>query len=174
MSLKELTADKHTTAENTPFMKTVIAGNISKEAWADFTYQKQLIYNAIEGAAGSLGITRDLPDVQRCHYLFLDFREMGVEGIKYRQEAIDYYNYILSIAKDHDKVLAHLYVWHMGDLFGGQMIKKVVQAPHRALDFKDPDALRTAFRSKLDDKLGEEANVAFDWAIKLMNSYDNL
>ena len=153
-------------------MKTVIAGNISKELWADFTYQKQLVYNAIEGAAGALGITKDLPDVQRCFYLAEDFREMNVDGIKYRQEAIDYYHYILSIAKDHDKVLAHLYVWHMGDLFGGQMIKTIVDAPHRALDFKDAGALRTAFRAKLDDRLGDEANVAFDWAIKLMNSYD--
>jgi len=172
MSLKELTSAKHTEAENTPFMKTVIAGNISKEAWADFTHQKSLIYNAIEGAAGALGITKDLPDVQRCHYLCMDFLEMNVPDVKYRQEAIDYYHYILSIAKDHDKILAHLYVWHMGDLFGGQMIKTIVDAPHRALDFKDAGTLRTAFRSKLDDRLGDEANVAFDWAIKLMNSYD--
>ena len=60
----------------------------------------------------------------------------------------------------------------MGDLFGGQMIKKIVQAPHRALEFKDPQTLMTNLRAKLDDRLGEEANIAFDWAIKLMDSYE--
>jgi hypothetical protein len=52
------------------------------------------------------------------------------------------------------------------------MIKKVVKAPHRALDFKDPQTLMVNLRAKLDDSLGEEANVAFDWAIKILQSYE--
>jgi heme oxygenase len=60
----------------------------------------------------------------------------------------------------------------MGDLFGGQMIKQIVKQPHRALDFKDPGTLMTNLRAKIDDRLGDEANVAFDWAIKIMESYD--
>jgi heme oxygenase len=171
MSLKELTADKHRAAEDTAFMKAVIDGTISKNLWADFTYQKQLIYNVIEGMAGSKGLLNDLPDIRRAHYLYMDYQEMNVPDIKFRQTAIDYHNYILSLT-DQDKILAHLYVWHMGDLFGGQMIKKIVKQPHRALDFKDPGTLMTNLRAKIDDRLGDEANVAFDWAIKIMESYD--
>jgi heme oxygenase len=173
MSLKELTADKHAAAENTAFMKSVFAKTMPLDTWADFTIQKQLIYNAIEGMAGSKGLLNDLPDIRRAHYLYMDYQEMneGKEAKSFRQVAIDYHNYILALT-DTDKILAHLYVWHMGDLFGGQMIKKIVQAPHRALEFKDPQTLMTNLRAKLDDRLGEEANIAFDWAIKLMDSYE--
>jgi heme oxygenase len=62
----------------------------------------------------------------------------------------------------------------MGDLFGGQMIKKILDyVPHRNLEFKDVDGLKTAIRSVLAGDLGEEANGAFDWAIKIMHTYDN-
>ena len=62
----------------------------------------------------------------------------------------------------------------MGDLFGGQMIKKILDyVPHRNLEFKDVDGLKTAIRTKLTDDLGDEANVAFDWAIKIMHTYDS-
>jgi len=86
---------------------------------------------------------------------------------------IDYYNYILSINQDPNKIMAHLYVWHMGDMFGGQMIKKIVPGPHRNLEFEDANTLKTNIRAKLDDSMGDEANVAFEWAIKIMESYNN-
>jgi len=68
--------------------------------------------------------------------------------------------------------MAHLYVWHMGDMFGGQMIKKVVPGSHRNLEFQDIPTLMTNIRAKLDDSMADEANVAFDWAIKMMRGYD--
>jgi heme oxygenase len=174
MSLKDLTKDKHTAAEATAFMKSVFDGTLDMDKWADFTYQKSLIYNGIEGSAGACGLLSDLPDIRRAFYLYQDYSEMtnGVMPHKYRQETIDYYHYIRSLYPDKQRLLAHLYVWHMGDLFGGQMIKKVVKAPHRALDFKDPQTLMVNLRAKLDDSLGDEANVAFDWAIKILQSYE--
>lgn len=174
MSLKDATKDKHTAAEATGFMKSVFDGTLDMDKWADFTHQKSLIYNGIEGSAGACGLLADLPDIQRAHYLYLDYKEMtnGQMHHPYRQVAIDYYHYIKSLYPDKQRVLAHLYVWHMGDLFGGQMIKKVIKAPHRALDFKDPATLMTNLRGKLDNSLADEANVAFDWAIKLLQSYE--
>lgn len=174
MSLKELTAENHAKAEGTAFMKSVFDGTMDMDKWADFTHQKCLIYNAIEGTAGACGLLEDLPDIRRAHYLYQDCQEMKPgHNIAYRQTAIDYHTYILQLMPDEKKVLAHLYVWHLGDLYGGQMIKKIVNAPHRALDFKDTPTLMTNFRAKLDDSLADEANVAFEWAIKLMESYDS-
>jgi heme oxygenase len=69
--------------------------------------------------------------------------------------------------------MAHLYVWHMGDLYGGQMIKRLIPGSHLALDFENKDQLISAFRSKLDDSMADEANSAFDWAIKLLQEYDS-
>lgn len=174
MSLKELTFEKHQAAENTPFMKSLFARKLPLDLWADFTYQKSLIYNGIEGVAGACGILKDLPDIQRAHYLYLDYMDLinGKMRHPYRQVTIDYYKYILSIFPNTERITAHLYVWHMGDLFGGQMIKKITQPPHRALDFKNPDQLKLNIRAKLKDEMAAEANIAFDWAIKILNDYN--
>ena len=91
---------------------------------------------------------------------------------EFRQSAYDYYKYIMALPKG--AVLAHLYVWHMGDLYGGQMIKRVLpNIPHESLDFVDADLLKERLRAKLTDDLGDEANVAFDWAIRLLKEYDD-
>ena len=174
MSLKELTAEKHKLAESTPFMKAVFAKTLPQELWIDWTYQKWLFYGAIEGAAGANRLLVDLPDIRRAFYLFMDYNEMNTDGKKhqFRPVVIDYYNYLISISKDPDKVMAHLYTWHMGDMFGGQMIKQIVPGSHRNLEFEDARTLMTNIRSKLDDSMGDEANVAFDWAIRMTASYE--
>jgi heme oxygenase len=175
MSLKELTAEKHQAAETTPFMKAVFAKTLPADVWADWTYQKWLFYGAIEGAAGANRLLGDLPDLRRTFYLAMDYAEMNKDNPRhqFRPIVIEYYNYLLSIANDPNKIMAHLYTWHMGDMFGGQMIKKIVDAPHRNLEFADARTLMTNVRAKLDDSMGEEANVAFDWAIRMMRDYDS-
>ena len=175
MSLKDLTSAKHAEAESTPFMKAVFAKTLPFDLWVDWTYQKWLFYGAIEGAAGANRLLNDLPDLRRAFYLFMDYNEMNTERKKheFRPIAVDYYRYIISIANDPNKIMAHLYTWHMGDMFGGQMIKKIVPGAHRNLEFEDTKTLVTNIRAKLDDSMGDEANVAFDWAIRMMRDYDN-
>jgi len=175
MSLKELTWESHQKAEETPFMKAVFAKAMPEDLWIDWTYQKWLFYGAIEGAAGANRLLGDLPDLRRAFYLFMDYNEMNTEKKKheFRPIVIDYYNYIISIANDPNKVMAHLYTWHMGDMFGGQMIKKIVPGSHRNLEFRDTETLKTNIRSKLDDSMADEANIAFDWAIRMMREYDS-
>jgi heme oxygenase len=175
MSLKELTAEKHQEAETTPFMKAVFAKTLPRDIWADWTLQKSLFYGAIEGAAGANRLLGDLPDLRRAFYLAMDYAEMNGDNPRheFRPIVIEYYNYLLSISKDPNKIMAHLYTWHMGDMFGGQMIKKIVPGPHRNLEFEDIKTLMTNIRAKLDDSMGDEANVAFDWAIRMMRDYDS-
>jgi heme oxygenase len=175
MSLKELTAEKHQEAESTPFMKAVFAKTLPQDLWIDWTYQKWLFYGAIEGAAGANRLLGDLPDLRRAFYLAMDYAEMNGNNPRheFRPIVVDYYNYILSINKDPNKIMAHLYTWHMGDMFGGQMIKKIVPGAHRNLEFEDARTLMTNIRAKLDDSMGDEANVAFDWAIRMMRDYDS-
>ena len=174
MALKDLTAEKHQAAESTPFMKAVFARTLPFNLWVDWTYQKWLFYGAIEGVAGSQGLLRDLPDIQRTFYIFSDWQEIRDLEVQYsfRETSLDYYRYILSI-NDRDKIMAHVYTWHMGDLFGGQMIKKIVPGSHRSLDFKNADNLKTIIRTKLNDDMADEANIAFDWAIRMMRDYDS-
>lgn len=174
MSLRELTAQSHARAENTQFMRRVFNKTMDLNTWADFTYQKCLFYNVIECAANTCGLVYDIKDILRTHLLYKDYLEMIKDGPRhnFRPSTIKYYQYIMSIANDSRKVLAHLYTWHMGDLYGGQMIKKIVDAPHNALEFTNKEELMTRLRAKLGDDLAEEANRAFDFAIKIMESYD--
>ena len=171
MSLKDLTKHKHTEAEQTPFMQAVIKGKMPADVWTNYTYNKMLCYSAIEAKSRAENLLVDLPDIERTYKLYQDVKEMvGDNTPDYKEPAIEYHRYILDLTPG--KVLAHLYVWHMGDLFGGQMIKKIMpNVPHRNLDFKDAEVLKMNIRSKLDDSLADEANGAFDWAIRIMNSY---
>lgn len=174
MSLKELTADKHKEAESTPFMKAVFAKTLPFDLWIDWTYQKMLFYHAIEGVAGASRLLGDLPDIHRAFYLYVDYTAMNLANKKYefRPTAIEYHKYILSIGFDQNKIMPHLYTWHMGDMFGGQMIKKIVPGSHRSLEFVDVKTLMTNIRAKLNDSMADEANLAFDWAIRMMKDYD--
>jgi heme oxygenase len=175
MSLKELTLDKHAEAESTKFMKAVFAKTLPFDLWVDWTLQKSLFYGTIEDFASANGLLDDLPDLRRESYLNMDYNAMNGDSPKhvFRPVVIEYNNYLLSISNDPNKIMAHLYTWHMGDMFGGQMIKKIVPGSHRNLEFADARTLMTNIRAKLDDGMGDEANVAFDWAIRMMRDYDN-
>lgn len=175
MSLKELTASSHAAAEDTKFMKAVFANKMPLNIWADFAYQKSLIYNAIEGGAAAVGLLDKMQDIRRTFLLWKDYTIMseGKNPASYNESTIEYYKYLMSLYPNKEKIAAHLYTWHMGDLHGGQMIKKVIPASHLSLEFKDRANLVTEMRSILDDSMADEANVAFEWAIRMMKEYDD-
>lgn len=174
MNLKEATKEKHKLAEETKFMQAIFKGKLPLELWYDYTYQRHLIYNAIEAVASSCGLLKDLPDIQRTFYLYNDIVEMFGNNSypRYKKTTVDYHRYILDLFPNSEKILAHLYVWHMGDMYGGQMIKKMIPGSHRSLTFKDTELLKNNLRAKLNDNMADEANIAFDWAIKLLNEYN--
>lgn len=170
MSLKELTAHKHHEAENTAFMQELIKGHIYPEVWTDFVYQKCVFYKTLECVAGAYcGLSR-LPDLHRTMPLFDDYQELS-KGQQYsiRSVTTDYHNYLLSLVPDSKRIMAHVYVWHMGDLFGGQMIKRLVPGTNRALEFNNRTELVAKIRELCTDDMADEACVAFDWAIRIMN-----
>ena len=172
MSLKELTADKHRAAETTQFMKAVFAKTLPRDHWVDFVYQKSLFYNTIETAATEQGLMSDIEPMRRAALLAQDYEKMNGGSREFKPAVLEYHNYIQTLT-DPTRIMAHLYTWHMGDLFGGQMIKKLVDGPHSSLDFLDPPVLIAAMRLKLSDDMAEEANIAFDWAIRILNEYDH-
>lgn len=175
MSLKELTAEKHRLAENTAFMKSVFDRSITPATWTDFLYQKWNIYNCIELKAKSHGLLNGLYGLVRGPMLYQDYennvREYRLGYSKPHPVVQDYNSYVDNL--NPDVVLAHVYTWHLGDIYGGQMIKKLAPGSHLSLEFGNPHQLAATLRTKLDDSLGDEANVAFDWAIKILETYDS-
>ena len=175
MSLKDLTQAKHAAAEGTKFMKAVFANKMTMAVWTDYTYQKQLWYKEIEQAAKNAGLLENLKGIERSELIKNDYREM-IAGTAtyntYKTVTKDYVLYLKSLT-DAKHILAHLYTWHMGDMFGGQMIKKIINAPHTHLEFENTKELIAVMRPMLTDDIADEANVAFDWAIKILGEYDD-
>lgn len=179
MSLREITKDLHHEAETTKFAKLLLSGKITKEDYANYLYQLLLIYNAIELGNKVEGNLDRLPDIERTHAIYQDFIDLAGTDHNYKwlPVTLEYYNYLLDLIRDPEqrhRIKAHLYCRHMGDLNGGQIIKRQVPfTKGRFYQFKDPDNLKVAIRAELTDDLGDEARIAFQWAIRMMRELYN-
>lgn len=171
MSLRELTADLHAEAEQTPFMKAVFAKTLPRDVWIEWTYWKLLFYFQIEQKCDEAGLLDGLNGIKRCEGLWKDFVEMrnGNEAPTancLNKVLVEYENYIKSLTPE--QAFGHLYTWHMGDLHGGQMIKKTIEGPHNSLEFENRAELVQNLRMRLTDDLAPEARKAFEYAIRMM------
>lgn len=172
MSLKELTKEKHQQAENTRFMQAVFNKKLPLLLWTDFLYQKFLIYRAIETCAKKSNLLDGIENIQRADLIFRDYLILDPSRSVVSKPVTDnYVDYINGLTSAND-ILAHLYTWHLGDMYGGQMIAKIVNAPSNHLKFEDTNTLIDRVRQKLNNTMANEANCAFDWAINLMRDYD--
>jgi len=174
MSLKDLTKQAHSDAERTEFAKLLMSGNISKKQYAMYLLQMLEVYVPLENYAALGGYLKDLPGVSRVPGILEDFRELGFKprtDLPVLKATAEYRDYLIKLGSDETTrpaILAHFYVRHMGDLYGGQMIKGRVPGSGQFYEFKDRDGLIEKIRAKLTDDLGDEANVAFQHAINIM------
>lgn len=179
MSLKELTHEAHKTAETQPFVKVLFSGSIDPKVYAVYLKNQHPMYEILEVCAMPLGLLTGLPDIRRAPAILKDFQELwgNTTDAPYMCPVVnEYIAYILSIKDDPKRLMAHVYVRHMGDLAGGQMIAKRVPGLGKYYQFKDPDNLKTAIRERIDDSMAEEAKVCFKFATKFfqeMHEYVN-
>lgn len=179
MSLKEITKDLHHEAETTVFAKMLLSGKIEKEDYRKYLYNLLAIYDPIEWYCNRQGFLNNMPDLSRLKAIHADFQELDDGSYCYLTPAtLEYQTYLHKLGNDSERkhlIKAHLYCRHMGDLFGGQIIKKQVAhiSKGKFYDFENADSMKTAIRETLTDDLGEEARVAFEFAIKMMKDlYD--
>jgi heme oxygenase len=175
MSLREITKEKHHEAETTKFAKLLLGGKIEKPEYANYLTQMLEIYAVLEYQCAVNGFLDSLAGLPRFTGIYDDLCEIDPDS-QYRNllpSTRAYVEYLNELASDSEKanlLKAHLYCRHMGDLFGGQIIKKQVAhiSSGKFYDFRNVDELKVAIRSILTDDLGDEANVAFDYTIKIM------
>ena len=171
MSLKDLTWEHHKNAERQEFVKVLMSGAMSPDAYATFLYNQHPCYNLLEVIAMTHGLLDDIPEVRRAPQIFVDYEELWEDKeTPPRLLAVtkEYTDHIMSIKDDKEKIMAHLYVRHMGDLSGGQMIAKRVPGKGRMYQFdKGHDELKEMVRAKLDDSMADEAKLCFDFATKM-------
>ena len=171
-NLKELTWEHHKNAERQKFVKELLGGKITNERYATYLFNQHPQYDILEAMAMIHGIFDGAPALRRAPSIMADFEELWAGGDKTRPQICpvvgEYVEYLKPLAQDRDRLMAHVYVRHMGDLSGGQMISKRVPGRGRFYKFKqDHDFLKQHIRGQLDDSMAEEAKVCFDFATKL-------
>ena len=172
-NLKELTCEHNKNAERQKFVKELMSGNILKERYATLLFNLHPQYNILETFARLY----NLLDTRRAPAIHADYHELWNETEEFQPKVMpvvkEYMDHIMSIQEDPDKLMAHIYVRHMGDLSGGQMIAKKVPGSGTMYQFEeDVEILKEKIRARLDDSMAEEAKIAFDFATKLFQQMD--
>jgi heme oxygenase len=170
MSLRELTKDAHTNAERQEFVKILFSGTINPKLYATFLKNQHPCYEILEVCAMPHGLLTGLPDIRRAPAILSDFDELWPnqdEKVTILPIVKDYMDHIMSIKDDPKRLMAHIYVRHMGDLAGGQMIAKKVPGAGRMYQFQDPDALKAAIRERISDDMADEAKICFEFATQM-------
>jgi heme oxygenase len=169
-NLKELTKEQHSNAERQGFVKVLMSGKINPEFYATYLWNQHKKYDLLEAMAGALGLLNELPNIRRKMKIEADFLELWTQDNPPVLVAStnEYIMHMRTIMHDSDKLMAHLYVLHMGDLSGGQMISKRVPGEGRMYQFEgDTDELKTAIRTKTTDDMADEAKYVFESATAL-------
>jgi heme oxygenase len=176
-TLKELTAEVHAEAESQPFIKSIFAGNVDKEKYTDYVYQLFHLYGLLEILASKHSIFEGMEGLKRAKLAQRDWSELCEDLtttiFNIRPSTLKYLQYLDSIKDDPKKLLAHVYVRHMGDMFGGQQLAKLTPGNGHMYMFEDIPSLISAVRSKIDVSLADEAIVAFKHNIEMVKEYND-
>jgi heme oxygenase len=178
MSLKELTWEHHQNAERQEFVKELMGGKITEERYATYLFNQHPAYNTLEMLSMMHGLFDGVPELRRAPRIHEDYQELWKE--EFTQPALcnsvkEYMDYLMSIRDEPQKLMAHVYVRHMGDLSGGQMIAKRVPGKGLFYQFDRPiDELKEHIRSRIDDSMADEAKLCFDYATRLFQELAGL
>jgi len=178
-NLKELTWEHHKNAERQAFVKEMFAKEpqISAKRYATYLFNQHPQYNMLEMFAMMHGLFDGMPSLRRAPAIHEDYQELWGEANPNQPPLMpivkEYMNHLLTIKDDPEKLMAHVYVRHMGDLSGGQMISKRVPGSGKFYQFdQDHDELKEMIRSKINDDMAEEAKLCFEFATKMFQQLD--
>ena len=167
MSLKELTWEHHKRAERQDFVKVLMSGEIDPRLYATFLYNQHPMYNLLEVLAMNHGLMNDIGEVRRAPTILEDYNELW-EDKENTPELLpvtkEYMDHLMSIKDEPNKLMAHIYVRHMGELSGGQMINRKIPGEGRFYEFENANELKEKIRAKIDDSMADEAKLVFDFA----------
>ena len=199
--LREGTKKSHSMAENVGFVKCFLKGVVEKNSYRKLVGNLYFVYSAMEEEMEKL---REHPIVSQIYYPELN-RKQSLEqdlqfyyGSNWRQEVKisaagqAYVDRIHEIAATQPELLvAHSYTRYLGDLSGGQILKKIAQNAMNLQDggtafyefagIPDEKAFKTTYRQAMNDlpidqataeQIVDEANAAFGMNMKLFNELE--
>ena len=175
--LKELTWENHQKAERTEHARKLLKGMTPQE-YHTYLYNQYVQYAVLENRANELGVLTGIENICRAKNIFADIVELeNLFDIKrdtnvLRPVVARYTGHIMGL-ETKDDVLAHIYVRHFGDMYGGQMIRKRNPGSGKMYDFENVEELKTTVRSMLSDEMADEANRCFEFAMQLFEELGN-
>jgi len=164
--LREITAEKHKTVEELPFIQYLLKGEINESHYVIYLHEMMHIYRAIEEHSSDVGLLDGMEGIKRSDAIYQDLQELHPD---YESQLLPstfvYLNYLKQLREsDSNRLLfAHVYVRHLGDLYGGKLISRNVPGSGKWYEFEDRPTLVKEFNSRLSLELADEANKAFDF-----------
>lgn len=199
--LREGTKKSHSMAENVGFIKCFLKGVVEKNSYRKLVGNLYFVYGAMEEVMAKL---KDHPIISQIYFPELN-RKQSLEqdlhfyyGPNWRQEVKlssagqAYVDRIHEIAETAPELLvAHAYTRYLGDLSGGQILKKIAQnamnlhdggtAFYEFADISDEKAFKNRYRQAMDElpidqataeRIVDEANAAFGMNMKMFNELE--
>lgn len=186
MSLASLTKAAHENAERTAFAREMMSGNMSEDKYKMFLWNTWLLYDLLEDVASSMGcfgpMALDMPGDDKpldglvsADEILEDFKELGgdPDNPPATMAATEEYrsHIVKNIQHDKQKLMAHVYVNHMGDLSGGQMIAKKIPGSGKMYKFEKLEVSQEVMKDLIRQRVSEddeiEANIAFGYRTKI-------
>ncbi|NJR68617.1 MAG: heme oxygenase (biliverdin-producing) [Synechococcales cyanobacterium CRU_2_2] len=200
--LREGTKKSHTMAENTGFVACFLKGTVEKKSYRTLVSNLYFVYSAMEAEFERL---KDHPVLSKVYFPVLNRKDSLERDLQYYfgndwksqvQPSIAtqaYVDRIHAVAGEAPELLvAHAYTRYLGDLSGGQILKKIAQNGMNLVDgngtafyefeaIDDEKAFKNTYRAAMDDlpidqaaaeRIVEEANDAFGMNMKMFNELE--
>ncbi|MEB3359956.1 MAG: heme oxygenase (biliverdin-producing) [Synechococcales bacterium] len=200
--LREGTKKSHSMAENVGFVKCFLKGVVEKTSYRKLVTNLYFVYSAMEE---EMERHRSHPILSKIYFPELN-RKASLEadlhyyyGNNWREQIAlspageAYVQRIRDVSNHQPELLVgHAYTRYLGDLSGGQILKKIAQramnlsdgmgtAFYEFSDISDEKAFKDQYRQAMDslpideataDRIVDEANDAFGMNMKLFNELE--
>lgn len=174
--LKEYTDTKHREVEDTDFIKYLLSGNIKEEDYVSYLFELFYIYSTLENLAKKHNLLDGMEGIERAAAIEKDLTELNPSFSRdLLPSTKNYINHLFELSEKTPELLfAHVYVRHMGDLYGGKLIARLVPGSGLMYQFEDRSSLVKVFNEKLNIELKDEALVSFDFFKEIFTDLWNL
>jgi heme oxygenase len=132
--LREITYERHMAVENLPFTQYLLGGTITESDYVIYLAEMIAIYRHLECLAQQSGLFEGIEELPRSQHMQADLAELAPD---YQTDLLPstktYLAYLDQLVQsDHpSQLFAHVYVRHMGDLYGGKLIARGVPGTGR-------------------------------------------
>lgn len=168
--LREVTQERHQAVEDLPFIQYLLHGGITQEHYVIYLAEMLEIYRHLETLAALEGLLDDMPELPRANRMWEDLQELApgyqADLTPATRAYLRYLRDLFASDRSH-QLFAHVYVRHLGDMYGGKLIARHVPGTGRWYEFDNRADLVRRFNAHITMDLADEALAAFDWYGKI-------